>query len=37
VDCQLERLDGMIHACIHLQGVAAAAGIGLQRAAALLP
>lgn len=37
VDCQLERLDGMIHACIHLQGVAAAAGIALQRAAALLP
>ncbi|MGO4555379.1 alpha/beta hydrolase, partial [Stenotrophomonas sp. 2YAF22] len=37
VDCTLERLPGMIHACIHLHGVSAATDIAIQRAAALLP
>lgn len=37
VDCTLERLPGMIHACIHLHGVSAATDIAVQRAAALLP
>lgn len=36
VDCTLERLSGMIHACIHLQGVATSTGIAVQRAGALL-
>lgn len=36
VDCTLERLSGMIHACIHLQGVAASTGMAVQRAGALL-
>lgn len=37
VDCTLERLPGMIHACIHLHSICAATGIAIQRAAALLP
>ena len=37
VNCTLERLPGMIHACIHLHGVSAATDIAIQRAAALLP
>ncbi|MGE8259106.1 MAG: alpha/beta hydrolase [Stenotrophomonas sp.] len=36
IDCTLERLPGMIHACIHLQGVAASTGVAVQRAGALL-
>lgn len=36
IDCTLERLSGMIHACIHLQGVAASTGMAVQRAGALL-
>lgn len=32
VDCTLERLPGMIHACIHLQGVAASTGVATQHA-----
>ncbi|HEL5027338.1 TPA: alpha/beta hydrolase [Stenotrophomonas maltophilia] len=36
VDCMLERLPGMIHACIHLQGVAASTGMAIQRAGDLL-
>lgn len=36
VDSTLERLPGMIHACIHLQGVAASTGMAVQRAGHLL-
>ncbi|UXB18083.1 alpha/beta hydrolase [Stenotrophomonas maltophilia] len=36
VDCTLERLPGMIHACIHLQGVAVSTGVAVQRAGDLL-
>lgn len=36
VGCTQERLPGMIHACIHLQGVATSTGIAVQRAGALL-
>ncbi len=36
IDCTLERLPGMIHACIHLQGVAASTGMAVQRAGVLL-
>lgn len=36
VDCTLERLPGMIHACIHLQDVAVSSGMAVQRAGDLL-
>ncbi|MBH1449270.1 alpha/beta hydrolase [Stenotrophomonas maltophilia] len=36
VDCTLERLPGMIHACIHLQGVAVSTGVAVMRAGDLL-
>ncbi|WP_243831342.1 alpha/beta hydrolase fold domain-containing protein [Stenotrophomonas sp. CC22-02] len=37
VDCTLERLPGMIHACIHLRGVAASTGVAVQRGRAAAP
>nr|WP_232281432.1 alpha/beta hydrolase fold domain-containing protein [Stenotrophomonas sp. SKA14] len=37
VDCMLERLPGMIHACIHLRGVAASTEVAAQRAGLPLP
>ncbi len=36
IACTLEQLPGMIHACIHLQGVAVSTGVAVQRAGALL-
>ena len=36
IGCTLERLPGMIHACIHLQGVAVSTGVAVQRAGDLL-
>lgn len=36
IDCTLQRLPGMIHACIHLQTVAASTGMAVERAGALL-
>ncbi|WP_142806429.1 alpha/beta hydrolase [Stenotrophomonas maltophilia] len=36
IHCTLERLPGMIHACIHLQGVADSTGVAVQRAGDLL-
>ncbi|HDS1580051.1 TPA: alpha/beta hydrolase [Stenotrophomonas maltophilia] len=36
IDCTLERLPGMIHACIHLHTVTASTDVALQRAGALL-
>lgn len=36
VNCTQERLSGMIHACIHLHGVAPSTGVAVQRAGALL-
>ena len=36
VDCTLERLPGMIHACVHLGGVAASTRVAAQRAGVML-
>lgn len=36
IDCTLERLPGMIHACIHLRTVSASTDAAVQRAGALL-
>ena len=36
VGCTLERLSGMIHACVHLRGVAASTEVAVQRAGVLL-
>lgn len=36
IDCTLERLPGMVHACIHLHTVSASTDVAVQRAGALL-